>query len=411
MNPRQTEKDMKIAIVSDSFPPSRGGGVATSHYNLFSVFKNRGYCGKAFTYRDGGVLLSTNEEDVSRAGLPTLLIKFLTMTILVGFRVVSQRRGGWQFAGAITGAIGGFLLRRKIRRFNPDILVLPDHGACGVFLPKSSSYKTVLISHHNPARFVDEPLTGNHSKRDADWTLKLEEIVLAKVDGVICPSHYMKDTFLRTYSFSGPVAVIPNLVDIAMIEQVPKSLLHEKIGLSEETPIVYIPSAGSIFKGSKFVFEIIRRLATNYEKDVGFYMSGDIGDELSRMLDFVPSNVHLITPGQIPYNENIANIKSCSLCVSPTLSESFGMAILEAQLCCLPVVSFDVGGNRDIIREGATGYLVPFMDIEKLINLANKLLCDREMCLKMGDEAKEHSLEDFDPNLLCDKYVSFFEDL
>lgn len=407
----QPEKGYKIAIVSSSFPSLGAGGVSSSHFNLFCTLKSKGYNVKAFTFGDSGKIITPREVDVVRAGLPNLLVKIINLIIFVGFRLARQNGAIWQFPGAITGALGGFLLRRKIRKFNPDILVLPDHGSVGVFLPKSSSCKIILISHHNPARFVGEPLIGNNSKKDANWALKLEEIVLAKVDGVICPSHYMKDIFSRTYSFRGPVTVIPNILDNAMIEQVSKSLLHEKAGLSEDVPIVYLPSAGSIFKGSRFIFEIIRRLAANYKKEVGFYMSGNIGDELSRMLDFAPSNAHLITPGQIPYKENLANIKSCSMCVSPTLAESFGMAILEAQLCGLPVVTFNVGGNIDIIKDCETGYLVPFMDIEKLINLANKLLGAHEMCLKMGDEAKKHLSKDFAPNFLSDKYVNFFEEL
>ena len=401
----------RIAIISSSFPPLGGGGVSSSHFNLFLSFKKKGFNVHGFTINDGGTGDHANEPEITRGGLPPLLDKLINRALFILLRLSGEKGNIYQLSDALTGALAGIFLFKKIRRFKPHIVILPDHGAPGAFMPKLMECSTILISHHNPIRFVDEPLLGLHSRRDSEWALKLEKMVLSKVDGVICPSDHMKETFLKTFSFAGKVDVIPNLIDRSMVDQISASSLHERSGLSKDAPIVYIPSAGSVYKGSRFVFEIIRRLASDFPKGIGFYLSGEIGADLERSLTFLPENVRLIKPGKIAYRKNIANIKACILCVSPTLIESFGMALLEAQACGIPVVTFDAGGNKGIVKEGETGYIVPFADLEALISSSKKLLSNRELCSDFSDKALNHVRKDFNEDGIIDKFLHFSSNL
>lgn len=63
-------------------------------------------------------------------------------------------------------------------------------------------------------------------------------------------------------------------------------------------------------------------------------------------------------------------IKQADLLVNPSLIESFGMAIREAQILGIPVIATNTYGGKELIQDGLTGLLV---DIEDGKTLAEKI--------------------------------------
>jgi glycosyltransferase involved in cell wall biosynthesis len=214
--------------------------------------------------------------------------------------------------------------------------------------------------------------------------------------------------FEKTYAYSGPVTVIPNLVDTAMIAATPAWDLRAMLNLPQDALVIYIPSAGSVYKGSRFVFEIIRRLARQTSKDIGFYLSGNIGAELAYELRFAPSNAKIYAPGQVSYGNNLAIIKTCSFGVSPTLVENFSMALLEANLCGVPMVSFDVGGNAEVIGHGLSGVVVPYPDMEALVMAASRLMEEKYRAM-MRAETLRHSTEQFKEDAVAVAFIRLMD--
>jgi glycosyltransferase involved in cell wall biosynthesis len=398
-------KKIKIAIIASSFPPFGGGGVVSSHYNLYNLFKSKGYAIKAFTFVD---IHKERNDGIHRTSLPSIFDAIIRLIIFTIFRLLGEKGIIFQLADAVVGCLSGLLLIRPIRKFGPDIIILPDQGASSALWPRFKKSKTFLVSHHNPVRFLGEPLIGLHSEKDARWAIRLEEIALKKIDVVICPSLYMKDVFVNTYHFNGSIEVIPNVIDFECIQNIGNSSLQCELRAKTEFPVIYIPSAGSPYKGKQFVFEIIRRIARGYGEEIGFYLTGDIDADLKRQLDFIPTNARIISQGNLPYKTNIENIALCTLCLSPTLIENFGMAILEAQYCGLPVITFDVGGNKEIVENDKTGYLLPIMDIDGLIEKALYMLANKDACTKMGECAHSHSGRRFAVDTIFSKYTALF---
>lgn len=99
-----------------------------------------------------------------------------------------------------------------------------------------------------------------------------------------------------------------------------------------------------------------------------------------------------------------------SILVMTSRYEGLPMALLEAQACGLPIVSFDCKcGPLDIVRDGINGYLVPegntCLLAERLLTLMN----DKDLRLSMGHTAYRDS-EDYSEERIMHRWLTLFEE-
>ncbi|NLC52330.1 MAG: glycosyltransferase, partial [Firmicutes bacterium] len=78
------------------------------------------------------------------------------------------------------------------------------------------------------------------------------------------------------------------------------------------------------------------------------------------------------------------------------LSESFGVAALDAQACGITVVASDVGGLREVVREGVGGLFAPPADPEALAAQLLQLADSPDQRRAMGLQARQWVEKHFD---------------
>ena len=64
--------------------------------------------------------------------------------------------------------------------------------------------------------------------------------------------------------------------------------------------------------------------------------------------------------------------------LSTSLNESQPMIVLEAMACGCPVIASDVGGLREIIENGQTGYIYPVGDVQSAVAAVTRMMNDKE---------------------------------
>lgn len=90
-------------------------------------------------------------------------------------------------------------------------------------------------------------------------------------------------------------------------------------------------------------------------------------------------------------------------------SEGLSNSLMEYSLSGLPVVTFDTGGNGEVVSQGKTGYLVPEGDLDAMTARVVELLRDEALRKKMGDAGRIHCQNSFSPNLIIDRMMTFLE--
>jgi glycosyltransferase involved in cell wall biosynthesis len=362
-------KSKKIAILASNYPPTGGGGVTSAHTNLFFLLKNLGHHAQFYTFLDGSKHFDSDPNYLSRNGLARWARNLIKALNLLFFKLISPSERAYQTSDILQSFWGAIKVRWALKKNPPDWLIIPDHCGPGLYLRRQRETKVVLISHHNPKRFIEQNLTPKFSNLDARIAVFLENQALKKVDVVVCPSDYMKRKFLETYSFSGPVYVIPNCLDLDLISGIQKSNLRQDMGLDEDSLLIYIPGAGSPLKGSTMIEEIIKNIAHNKQKKIGIYLSGPFDTKLKKELKKLNANIFF--SDSIGFQENLKHVAACDFGISPSLLESFGMAILEAEFLGLPMISFEQDAIPEVLKPGVHGELAPGQDLNTLIKIAN----------------------------------------
>ncbi|MEU6574188.1 glycosyltransferase family 4 protein [Streptomyces sp. NPDC046805] len=97
-----------------------------------------------------------------------------------------------------------------------------------------------------------------------------------------------------------------------------------------------------------------------------------------------------------------------SIAAVTSSEESFGMTLVEAMRCGLPVVSTDCPvGPREILSHGDDGFLVPNGEVEGIAWGLRRLMADEPLRRAMGAAALRNAAR-FDPAAVADRYLDVF---
>ncbi|MCX6812864.1 MAG: glycosyltransferase family 4 protein, partial [Candidatus Berkelbacteria bacterium] len=148
-------------------------------------------------------------------------------------------------------------------------------------------------------------------------------------------------------------------------------------------------------KGQIYLVQAFQKLAKSLPK-ARLEIIGD-GPEREKLLSDIKeldleSRVQLL--GKIDKPRKY--LGSWDLFVLPSLSETFGLVILEAFAAGIPVIASNVGGIPELITNGKNGYLVPSADPEKLAKAISYLLVEKKARESLVQEASKTLKEKYD---------------
>lgn len=101
--------------------------------------------------------------------------------------------------------------------------------------------------------------------------------------------------------------------------------------------------------------------------------------------------------------------QNSSIFVLSSRFEGFGLVLVEAMACGLPVVSFDSpAGPDEIITDGVDGILVPSGDVHVMAEKLMALMADEELRKRLGQQARR-SAKRYDMKTIASQWTTLFE--
>ncbi|MCC8150394.1 MAG: glycosyltransferase family 4 protein [Lachnospiraceae bacterium] len=82
-----------------------------------------------------------------------------------------------------------------------------------------------------------------------------------------------------------------------------------------------------------------------------------------------------------------ALLKASDVAVPSSIREGFGLNVIEAMACKIPVVAYDNRGHRTIIRNGENGFMVPMGNYKAMAEKVNLLLNDSQIAESISKTA------------------------
>jgi len=208
-----------------------------------------------------------------------------------------------------------------------------------------------------------------------NWLISLKIKYYTNNITFIAPSKWMSDCAKKSLITKNmDVKIIGNGIDTFAWKPTPKKIAKNNLGINENEFVIAfgaISSDKDPRKGYDLVVNAIENFTQNNKNlSTNLLMFGGDGnpDDFSTRVKFI-SFKHVNNDAKLQQIYSAAD-----LMLVPSRQEAFGQTALESLACGTPVVSFNVGGLRDIVEHGISGYLAKPFSAESLADGINWVL-------------------------------------
>ncbi len=218
---------------------------------------------------------------------------------------------------------------------------------------------------------------------------------LKKADHIFSTSYNMaKETQLYTKK---DIKITPFGVDTSLFR--PDGMYSRKD--NEKIIIGTVKTLSKVY-GIDFLIKAFSLVKKKYpDKDIELHIAGKGEQEeylknLCKDLDIIEDVKFL---GYLDNQENVVRtFNTFDIAVFPSLSESFGVAALEAQSCGIPVIVTDVGGFPEVVKDKTTGLIINKGDLNQLYSAIKYLIDNEDIRMQMGESGRQFVVNKYDIN-------------
>jgi glycogen synthase len=297
----------------------------------------------------------------------------------------------------------------------------------GILAKKNYGLPLVITVHSlEPLRpWKREQLAGGY-----DFSLWVEKTALQMADAIIGVSGATKHDIERLFDVDpARVHVIHNGIDFKQYRKIESNTALKRYGIDSAKPYVLFVGRITRQKG----FQHLVRAIQFMDRDFQIVLCATAPDtpEMGEEMRVAVERAQAQRPGIIWIEEMVDQHTACELYshaavfICPSIYEPFGIINLEAMACETAVVASSVGGIKEVVVAGETGFLVPLDQMNEspfeatnpekfardLAERVNELVRDPQLCERFGKAGRERVEQHFSWGAIAEKTKALYASL
>ncbi|MFH1704114.1 MAG: glycosyltransferase [Nitrospirota bacterium] len=234
--------------------------------------------------------------------------------------------------------------------------------------------------------------------------------ILSKItDKIVAVSEDVKEDIMR-YDRIDPskIEVIPNGIDVERFNPEKNTTdIRKEFSLEEDDIVIGFIGRIVTAKGLEYLLDALPYLKGEF-KSIKLLIVGE-GSLVEKLKERAKKNNIfdniLFTGKRRDIPEILASI---NIFVMPSIAEGFPNALLEAMAMGKPIVTTEVGGIPEIVKNGFNGLLVPPRDTLSLSKAIKELISNDQLAAKMGQAASNLVRDNLSIKAIAQKWQSLY---
>ena len=257
------------------------------------------------------------------------------------------------------------------------------------------------------------------SKRETDgfrttMQKRIERVAYRLAHQVIANSNAVRQQLIHEGVPAGKIVTLYNGVDmtpLSTLSRVPREDTLAMFGLPRDSKRRFVTIVGNVNHPVKD-HELFLRAASRVHAalpNAAFLIAGE-GKRMSRLQAFAAQLGLERDVFFLGRCEKIVELLSVSdVCVLSSKAEGFSNSILEYMAAARAVVVTDVGGAREAVVDGETGFIVPAGDDERMAERIIELLRDSKLARAMGERGRHIVAEKFSSAVQLERALALYD--
>lgn len=272
---------------------------------------------------------------------------------------------------------------KEIRRLDVDILHLTGYGSTTFGRIAGAVCGRPCILHEH---WVDPSIT---------WTqCQLERVLSGFTTVAIAPSEYAREFLVMKKGFrEEQVVLVRNGVPLHAFYGASRQKaqrMRQEWGIRDDVTVVGMVGMLHENKGHRYVIEAARLVGMSGRRThVLIVGEGELRGELEKQVSELGLNGQVVFMGE---QDNMPEVLSMiDIFVSASRTETAPLSLLEAMAAGKAIVTSDSGGGREVIKDGATGLVVPVEDAKAIAEKIEYLISNPMVCELLSRNAQAES--------------------